>query len=218
MPGKLLEDLMTCHPCRTLEQLKDLSHLGLKLRRRAEGNRRRIPALDYDDTVNRPYPAISGTVRDAWAVWLESLGPWDWWVTLTFRDPKPDLTGPDWNRPGWATAKAGWTDFKDSLRPNIDFAGNWDWPGNLKYAMFFELQKWRGAPHIHALVGGLSSRRYRTPAYLWWWLRGACKIEVYKPNNTGSGGAQYYLTKYVTKELAHWEIEPGPLYSYRKLW
>jgi len=59
----------------------------------------------------------------------------------------------------------------------------------------FEIQKWRGAPHIHALVGGLASKRYAEFGSWWWQQYGMCKVEEYNPEL----GAGFYLCKYVSK-------------------
>lgn len=130
---------------------------------------------------------IPGELKQAWGSWLSTLAEWDWWVTLTFRDPAPNKLG--WSRPGWAYAKGGWDAFTRQLQPCL---------GYLQWARGFEIQKWRGAPHIHALVGGLDNLRYAETG-LWWWKNyGMCHIEEYDKKL----GAGYYLCKYVTKDLA----------------
>lgn len=106
---------------------------------------------------------------------------------MTFRDPEPNSRG--WTRPGWAWAKRGWGDFQKAVRPAL---------GPLAWVRGFEIQKWRGAPHIHALVGNLDNKRYAEVGLWWWQAYGLCKIEEYDP----ARGAGFYLCKYVTKELA----------------
>lgn len=130
----------------------------------------------------------------AWGEWLSGLALWQWWVTLTFRDPGPNTRG--WDRPGWAWAKRGWADFQSATRPAV---------GRLVWVRGFEVHRWRGAPHIHALVGGLDSLRYAEVGLWWWQHYGLCHIEEYNAHR----GAGYYLCKYVSKQIA--DIEFGGL-------
>lgn len=150
-----------------------------------------------------PYEYLStkGEVGQAWGVWLSGLADWDWWVTLTFRDPPAEALARGWTRPGWSYAKGGWRDFVGAVRPAL---------GPLAWVRGFEIQKWRGAPHIHALVGGLDDTRY-APVGLWWWNKyGMCHIEEYNAEL----GAGYYLCKYVSKglaDLAFSDMMPGKM-------
>jgi len=75
----------------------------------------------------------------------------------------------------------------------------------LVWVRCFEFQKWRGVPHIHALVGGLDSLRYAEVGSRFWTEYGWSKIEEYDPKL----GAGYYLCKYVTKELADITFSPS---------
>tara|TARA_Y100000310_G_scaffold96728_1_gene94494 strand:+ start:711 stop:1178 length:468 start_codon:yes stop_codon:yes gene_type:complete len=136
------------------------------------------------------YYKINNPVNQAWGEWLSGLATWDWWVTLTFRDPP--IGTPGWTRPGFATAKRGWRDFVGLLQ-----AGIYRSDEQLKWFRAFEIQRWRGAPHIHALVGGLGEKRYLPAGNFWLLNYGYSKIEEYDK----SLGAGYYLSKYVTKEL-----------------
>jgi len=104
---------------------------------------------------------------------------------LTFRDPPPGST---WTQPGWTYAKTAWKGLEGLLRPAL---------GELRWVRAFEIQKWRGVPHIHALVGNLDNLRYAEAGSWWWEHYGLCKIEEYNPLR----GAGYYLCKYVSKEL-----------------
>lgn len=142
------------------------------------------------DTSSRYENSTLSPVKEAWGTWLSGLYPWDWWVTLTFRDPP---VGGTWTRPGWSFAKKGWRAFEKRVRPSL---------GPLAYVRAFEIQEWRGAPHIHALVGGLDDTRY-APARDWWWeYFGIASIEEYNPEL----GAGFYVSKYVSKELGDIEF------------
>jgi len=77
--------------------------------------------------------------------------------------------------------------------------------GNLDWVRVFELQRDRGVPHIHALVGGLDSLRYGEVGRFMFERYGYTRILEYDP----ALGATYYLTKYVTKELGDIEFSPS---------
>jgi len=114
------------------------------------------------------------------------MAEWQWFVTMTFRDVRP--TQGNWTRPGWAYASRAWSEFTGFVRPAV---------GALVWVRAFELQVDRGVPHIHALVGGLDSVRWR-PAADWLWKRyGFNRILEYDPEL----GASHYISKYVAKEL-----------------
>lgn len=178
----------------------------------------------------RPLPDYitpKSELGQAWGEYLSGLASWDWWVTLTFRDPVPShsvtdlschgwffrgkwrfpdpsscMTPRSWNRPGWTYAKRGWRDALAALPgPAV---------GTFPWVRAFEIQKWRGAPHIHALVGGLDSKRYAEFGTWWWQKYGFCKVEEYDP----ARGAGYYLCKYVAKTFG--DIEFGPYFPVSK--
>jgi len=62
----------------------------------------------------------------------------------------------------------------------------------------FELQKWRGVPHIHALVAGVSDRRWKYTQQFMWDKYGMIKILPYP----GAASARY-VAKYVVKEFGN---------------
>ncbi len=134
-------------------------------------------------------------VNQAWGEWLSGLAKWDWWVTLTFADPPANTSG--WTRPGWATAKKGWREFVNHVH---FFQGIPCKP--LTWVRGFEIQKWRGAPHIHALIGNIAKPRI-VAAGTWWEMQYGriWHIEKYNP----SLGAGFYLCKYVTKEMVDFD-------------
>ena len=134
-------------------------------------------------------------LKQAWGKWLSGLADWDWYATLTFRDPS-DPDRPGWTKPGWAYAKGAWGRFVQSLPIPL---------GEPIWVRMFELQRWRGVPHIHALIGGVKDLR-RDEAWAWWFKRyGLARILPYDP----SLGAGYYLCKYVVKELGDIDFSGG---------
>jgi len=133
-----------------------------------------------DDPLNRT------AVLTAWGDWLHDIGGWQWFVTLTLRDPKP--SSGNWTRPGFAKANAAWDDFAGFVRPAL---------GSLEWVRFFEMQKERGVPHVHGLVKGLDDTRFKPVSQRMWERYGFNRILEYDPNL----GATHYITKYVVKEL-----------------
>jgi len=136
-------------------------------------------------------------IMQAWGSWLSGLAQWDWFVTLTFRDP-PALPGRGtWTKPGFGYAKRAWDRFLAAIQPAI---------GDLPWVRCFEMQEWRGVPHIHALVAGVDPTIRRMDMVDWCWLNyGMARILPYDPGL----GAAHYLCKYLSKELA--DVEFGGL-------
>lgn len=132
------------------------------------------------------YPPGRTEVLDAWGKWLGGLAEWQWFVTMTFRDPRP--SSGHWTRPGWAYANRAWQDFCSFTRPAV---------GALVWVRAFEMQMDRGVPHIHALVGGLDSVRWLDASAYLWKRYGFNRILEYDPKL----GACHYICKYVVKEL-----------------
>jgi hypothetical protein len=125
-------------------------------------------------------------VLTAWGDWLHAIGGWQWFVTLTLRDPKPSYG--NWTKPGFALANRAWDDFIKFSHEGLDV---------LQWVRFFELQRERGVPHIHGLVKGLASTRYSQVSEIMWQRYGFNRILDYKPEL----GATHYITKYVVKDL-----------------
>jgi hypothetical protein len=145
--------------------------------------------LDTDTTTTED-------LRQAWGDWLSTLADWDWFVTMTLRDPIGQGT---WTKPGWASAKRAWLEFQNLARPAL---------GELTWVRMFELQGWRGVPHVHALVGNIDPTVRRMDLVDWAYRRwGITRVLEYDPNL----GARYYLCKYLTKDVA--DIEFGGLTS-----
>lgn len=139
-------------------------------------------------------------LEDAWGKFMTDLGDraggWDWWATLTFREPPS--TSPTWTKIGWGYSGRAWDTFIEELGAR---KGMFD----VKWVRGREYQKWRGVPHFHGLIGGVQDLR-RDGAWAWWFKRyGIARIEPYDR----SLGAGFYLCKYVIKELGDVQISPG---------
>lgn len=131
---------------------------------------------------------ISKDLRQAWGAWLSDLADWDWYLTLTFRSPSPEEQARGYTQRGWKYAEKAWEAFIMALPAPL---------GIKHWVRMFEFTKWRGVPHIHALISGAKDLR-RDEAWAWWFKRyGINRILPYDR----SLGAGYYLCKYVTKEL-----------------
>lgn len=141
-----------------------------------------------------------GAVIQAWGQWLSELFQWDWFVTMTFRDPPVDTPWRLWTKPGWAYAKRAWRGFVQAAQPAL---------GQLAWVRCFEIQRDRGVVHIHALVGNVDPSVRRMDMVDWAWERyGISRVLEYDPGQ----GAGYYLSKYLAKDLADIEISAPPKY------
>ena len=139
-------------------------------------------------------PLRSSAVVGAWGDWLQEIGGWQWFVTLTLRDPKPSQG--NWTRPGWARANRAWEELVLFVRPAV---------GRLEWVRFFEMQRARGVPHIHGLVKGLDSLEYKSASSFMWDRFGFNRFLRYQPEL----GATHYITKYVVKELGDVRFSDG---------
>ena len=141
-----------------------------------------------DDPLNRT------AVLTAWGDWLHDIGGWQWFVTLTLRDPKP--SSGTWSRPGWAQANRAWEAFVLYVRPPV---------GHLQWVRLFEMQSGRGVPHVHGLVKGLEDTRFKEVSAFMWERYGFNRILEYRPEL----GATHYITKYVVKDLGDVRFSDG---------
>ena len=139
-------------------------------------------------------------LRQAWGDWLSGLAKWEWFVTMTLRNPAPNSRG--WDRPGWASAKRAWGELVGLARPAL---------GGLAWVRMFEIQKDRAVPHVHALVANCDASVRRLDLVDWAWQRwGITRVLEYNPHL----GARFYLCKYVTKDLADIEFSQDLTNSY----
>jgi hypothetical protein len=153
--------------------------------------------LLYQDSIPRNQRQ---DLKTAWGGFLTELGDraggWDWWVTLTFREPP--LGNPEWTKIGWGYSGRAWSTFIRELGLRKGLHDLW-WVRGREY------QTWRGVPHFHGLIGGVQELR-RLDLMDWWYDKyGIARIEAYD----SSRGAGFYLCKYVTKELGDIQFSEG---------
>jgi len=120
----------------------------------------------------------------AWGEWLSR---WEWsaWCTLTFRDP------------GYTheAATRSWLRFASWIRRE----GSPD----LAWFVGHEVGA-RGRLHLHALLGAVLPYTQRSALWSWWHKKyGRAQILAYHPKL----GAAHYVSKYVTKDLAHYDLD-----------
>jgi hypothetical protein len=150
--------------------------------------------MGRSSTSTLDYNTERQELKQAWGDFLGKMANWDWFATLTFRDPGPG--NGNWTKPGWGYAKNAFKGFVAAVQPVL---------GAAEYVRMFELQKERGVPHIHALLSSPELPR-RDEAWAWWWGRyGFARILPYDHKL----GARYYLCKYISKDIADIEFSPG---------
>ncbi|MBA7630161.1 hypothetical protein ES703_37674 [subsurface metagenome] len=147
-----------------------------------------------------------GGLQQAWGNFLDQIGRdllgWDWYCTLTFRDPdeKQRRKAPNWTQPGWSYAHRALHQFTRTLLYNRFDAGK-EQP---YWIALMEMQKWRGVPHWHLLMGNCGDLR-RLDWVDWWWEGfGIARILPYHQEL----GARFYLGKYLTKDIADIQASP----------
>jgi hypothetical protein len=135
-------------------------------------------------------------LKQAWGEWLTRLGNWDWWVTLTFRDPELEAQKLGWTKIGWGYSGRAWQKFTLEIGARKGLH-------DISWVRGREYQQWRGVPHFHGLVGRVPPGIRRMDMVDWWFRDyGIARIEPYNHEL----GAGYYLCKYVTKELGDIEF------------
>jgi hypothetical protein len=141
-----------------------------------------------------PEARLSGTERvvDAWAQFIEMLGPWDWFCNLTFRESvHPEQADKRYRR--WLRAIN-----RERYGRRCDTRGQGVW-----WVRALEKQK-RDVIHFHALLGGVGTSLRRL-FHMDEWDRenGYARIYAYDPLR----GERYYCAKYVAKEGTGGEID-----------
>ncbi len=135
-------------------------------------------------------------LKQAWGDWVKDLANWDWFMTGTFREPSQEEQRRGYTQRGWHYASTAWNKFLEALPAPL---------GVEHWFRAFEFEKWRGVPHIHALISGVKDLR-RDEAWNWWFKHyGFARILPYDREL----GAGYYLCKYVTKELGDIRFSPN---------
>lgn len=123
------------------------------------------------------------------------MADWEWYATLTFRDPQ-DPRFPNWTKIGWKSAHNALQSFNNALVMELDYI-NPAWVGCM------ELQK-RGVPHWHMLVAGVENQRRMTWVDWWYAYYGIARILPYQQEL----GAKYYLGKYLMKDQTDIRFSP----------
>lgn len=146
-------------------------------RERLERETRRRRWLEQIVEVGTPQ---GETISSAWGSWLSAY-PWSHWGTLTFA--------------------AGEFSHEAATRA---------WSRFVSHVFHHEaLEAWfvghevgaRGRLHLHCLLGCVP--RPSSEVWEWWFKRyGRNEIRGYDPER----GAAHYVAKYVTKELAHYDL------------
>lgn len=117
-----------------------------------------------------------------WGDWLKTF-EWEAWGTMTLRyaDPTHEQMQRAWSR------------FVATLRREGE--------RDLSFFVGHEVGA-QGRIHLHCLLAGLQLKR--TSVWRWWHERyGRCEVKGYDPEK----GAAHYISKYVTKELAHYDLD-----------
>lgn len=145
--------------------------------------------LLYQDTTGE-------TVSQAFGGWIDGMAAWQWFATLTFRDPA-DPRFPNWTKVGWKSAHNALQRFNSALVMELDYI-------NPLWVACMELQQ-RGVPHWHLLASNIDDQRRMS--WVDWWFEhyGIARILPYQAEL----GARYYLGKYLTKEVAAIKFSPG---------
>jgi hypothetical protein len=126
--------------------------------------------------------AVDRQLGEAWGEFLSGY-PWDWFVTLTFRDPVPSF------RAHRMFSKFARDIEKAAGLPTAWFRGDEYGPRG-------------GRLHLHALM--LNVAHLRRLSWMDEWNRraGYARILPFEPDK----GAVYYCAKYVTKQFGEWDL------------
>jgi len=135
-------------------------------------------------------------ICQAFGGWIDGMAAWEWFATLTFRDPA-DPRFPNWTQVGWKSAHNALQSFNNALVMELDYQ-------NPLWVACMELQR-RGVPHWHLLVANVSDQRRMS--WVDWWFEhyGIARILPYRAEL----GARYYLGKYLSKQQADLKFSPA---------
>ena len=173
------------------------------------GLSQRLATLLYKDTTEKE-------IGQAFGEWIDTMAPWEWYATMTFRDPVPQYetyteqsgllyTGrsyqmekyPNWTKTGWKSAHKALESFNNALVMEMEYQ-------NPVSVAVMELQE-RGVPHWHMLVANVGSQRRMTWVDWLYEHYGIGRILPYQAEL----GARYYLGKYLSKEQADIRFSPA---------
>ena len=121
------------------------------------------------------------------ADWVNQF-EWQFWFTGTFL--------PDKSYRDTIKAKRAWSRW-------IDGIGKTYQKHNIEYFLAVERFKSGDFLHCHGLINGLDGLTYKQIGESWRALYGREKVEGYEKDK----GANFYLTKYVTKDLCDWDLK-----------
>ena len=151
--------------------------------------------LDVRAELERQSGVLTGpaATRESFAHFVQSLGDWEWFATLTFDDERIAQAGvPGWTRPGWGFGDRATRQWLDGDN------------GHRRWARFREAND-RGGWHFHALVAGVSGVSRRDAWQEWFDRHGLARVLPFDPKR----GAGFYVSKYVVKDEGEiaWQIE-----------
>ncbi len=132
--------------------------------------------------------------------------PWAHWCTLTFRPPASERDAArvprEWGRWRKKIRGAVPVGLEYALRQWAVFARTTTVAAGVPLFWFYGVEHGErlGRLHLHALFG--NTERLPAPLMRASWTAGFAQVDAYDPTR----GASYYVTKYVTKELAEWDV------------
>jgi hypothetical protein len=141
----------------------------------------------YNEVQNMQYLTLA-YLKASMSEWLQ-LFNWQVWATLTFRS---EIETKD-----TFTALRRFERFINKLQEKFKV--------NLKYVAFVERFHNSDMCHLHVLIKGFNiyDELYKDVWKVWFDRYGRSKFEIYDV----SKGAEYYVTKYVTKDICDWRIK-----------
>ncbi len=128
------------------------------------------------------------------AGWVDQFD-WQFWFTGTFL--------PDKSYRDTIKTKRAYERFVSKIGKDYNLH-------NIEYFLAVERFKHGDFTHCHSLINGLDGLTYRQIGEAWRSLYGREKVEGYVKDK----GANFYLTKYVTKELCDWDLKVDKRKSY----
>lgn len=134
-------------------------------------------------------------MRNSMADWVNQFD-WEIWMTGTFL--------PDQSYRDTIKTKKAFHRFVGDLTKNFNKI-------DIEYFMAVERFTSGDFTHIHALLNGLEGLSYRQIGETWRDRFGREKVEGYQKDK----GANYYLTKYVTKDLCDWDLRINKTKSHK---
>ena len=135
--------------------------------------------------------------------------PWAHWCTLTFRPPASERdvgrVPREWGRWRKKIRGAVPVGLDYALRQWSAFQRATTIAAGVPLFWFYGVEHGErlGRLHLHALFG--NTERLPVATMRASWTAGFADVDAYDPTR----GASYYVTKYVTKELAEWDVSGG---------